>query len=229
MRVPLNNPDNDGIFDRELTPREIAGIRKKKELANFFFSDLVDKENGVVVAPDTTGVDYFFLRYFITEAMEADFPVIMQDFMDKCRDRLSEFNEVGWYGDEQYRTIRPLDGMYNRIMRLMYNGAKIGDGYCTELKTIIKKAYLNGRKKIISPKVICTEMDISKATYDRRLPDGIVLFGMLIWIYACRRELEDIEAGVVEKPDYYDRIISRVWHSTEFSTCSTLELEPQIQ
>lgn len=141
MRVPLNNPDNDGIFDRELTPREIAGIRKKKELASFFFSDLVDKENGVVVAPDTTGVDYFFLRYFITEAMEADFPVIMQDFMDKCRDRLSEFNEVGWYGDEQYRTIRPLDGMYNRIMRLMYNGAKIGDGYCTELIKNLYKVY----------------------------------------------------------------------------------------
>ena len=119
MRAPLNNPDNDSLFNRELTPRELAGIQRKKELANFIFNDLVDKENGVVVAPDTTGVDYFFLRYFITEPMEVDFPVILQDFMDKCRDRLNEFNEVGWYGDEQNRTIRPLDGMYNRIMRLI--------------------------------------------------------------------------------------------------------------
>lgn len=61
MRAPLNNPDNDSLFNRELTPRELAGIQRKKELANFIFNDLVDKENGVVVAPDTTGVDYFFL------------------------------------------------------------------------------------------------------------------------------------------------------------------------
>ena len=42
MRAPLNNPDNESIFDRELTPHELAGIKRKKELANFIFSDLVD-------------------------------------------------------------------------------------------------------------------------------------------------------------------------------------------
>ncbi len=141
MRAPLNNPDNDAFFDRELTLHELAGMRMKKDLANFIFNDLVDKEKGVVVAPDTTGVDYFFLRYFITDPLEADFPVILQDFMDKCRDRLNEFNEVGWYREEQSRTIRPLDGMYNRIMRLMYNGAKIGDEYCVELIKNLYKVY----------------------------------------------------------------------------------------
>ena len=43
-------------------------------------------------------------------------------------------------------------------------------------------------------------------TYDRRLPDAVVLFGILMWIYANKREREDIEAGLVEKPDYYDEM-----------------------
>ncbi len=85
MRAPLNNPDKDAFFDRELTPHELAGIRMKKDLADFIFNDLVDKEKGVVVAPDTTGVDYFFLRYFISDPMEADFPVILQDFIHRKR------------------------------------------------------------------------------------------------------------------------------------------------
>ena len=119
----------------------------KKDLADFIFNDLVDKEKGVVVAPDTTGVDYFFLRYFISDPMEADFPVILQDFMDKCRDRLNEFNEVGWYVKEQNRTIRPLAGMYNRILRLMYNGAKTGDEYCVELIKNLYKVYYTSRNE----------------------------------------------------------------------------------
>ena len=34
MRAPLNNPDKDAFFDRELTPHEHAGIRMKKDLAD---------------------------------------------------------------------------------------------------------------------------------------------------------------------------------------------------
>ena len=34
----------------------------------------------------------------------------------------------------------------------------------------------------------------------KETPDGIVLFGILMWIYARRREEEDIESGIVEVP-----------------------------
>ena len=47
-------------------------------------------------------------------------------------------------------------------------------------------------------------MEISEATYERRLPSAIVLFGILMWIYANRREQEDINAGIVEAPESDD-------------------------
>ena len=149
---------------------------------------------------------------------------------DEYSDFIWDVVRSNWFMEKAEMVLDSIEEMLDgQVTQDEYDPSEDFNREGKRLKTIIKKAYLNGRKKIISPKVICTEMDISKATYDRRLPDGIVLFGMLIWIYACRRELEDIEAGVVEKPDFYDRIISRGWHSTEFSTCSTLELEPQIQ
>ena len=42
MRAPLNNPDNDAFFDREFTPRELAGMRMKKDLADFILIMRVD-------------------------------------------------------------------------------------------------------------------------------------------------------------------------------------------
>lgn len=73
-----------------------------------------------------------------------------------------------------------------------------------QIRTILWSSYLDDIKNIKSPVRICVDMEISKATYDRRLPDAVVLFGILMWIYANKREREEIEAGVVEKPDYYD-------------------------
>lgn len=76
-----------------------------------------------------------------------------------------------------------------------------------QLKTILKLAYLDTENKIMNKKEICTEMEISEATYDRRLPNAIVLFGILMWIYANRREQEDINAGIVEEPVYEDDLV----------------------
>lgn len=75
-----------------------------------------------------------------------------------------------------------------------------------QLKTIIHDAYLNGKNKVKTPVEIYTAMEISKATYNRRLPDGVVLFGIVMWIYANRREKEDIDAGLVEMPEYYREV-----------------------
>ena len=38
---------------------------------------------------------------------------------------------------------------------------------------------------------------VCRATVFRKEPDAIVLFGALMWSYAMRRELEDIDAGVI--------------------------------
>ena len=115
-----------------------------------------------------------------------------------------------WFMEKAEMVLDSIEEMLDgRVTQDEYDPSEDYNREGKKLKTIIKKAYLNGRKKIKSPKEVCSEMDISKATYDRRSPDGIVLFGILIWIYACRREREDIEAGIVEKSEYYDSIACR--------------------
>lgn len=62
----------------------------------------MDDYNAEKVAPDTIGADYFFLDQFMTYEMEYDFVAIEMDFLEHCRDRLDEFNKVGWDGDEEH-------------------------------------------------------------------------------------------------------------------------------
>lgn len=102
---------------------------------------MLNKERENVVAPDTTGVDFFFLMDFITDDMSSDFAFIEQDFLKNCRGRLDEFQNVGWYGERSFRTSRPRYAMQNNVLRLIYNGAKIGDDYCLELIKNLYKVY----------------------------------------------------------------------------------------
>ena len=80
-----------------------------------------------------------------------------------------------------------------------------------QIKKILRESYLLGKNNIKSDKTIYTEMCISRATFFRRRDAGEVIFGMLMWNYAKRREYEDIIAGRVEGPDdeEYMALISR--------------------
>ena len=80
-----------------------------------------------------------------------------------------------------------------------------------QIKKILRELYLLGKNNIKSPEAIYTDMGISRATLFRRRDAGEVIFGMLMWNYAKRREYEDILAGRVERPDdeEYMKLISR--------------------
>lgn len=90
----------------------------------------MDDYNSGKVAPDTIGADYFFLDQFMTYEMEYDFVAIEIDFLEHCRERLDEFIKVGWYGDEEHINYGPGLSVKKRIMRLIYNGAKLKDEMC---------------------------------------------------------------------------------------------------
>ncbi len=85
---------------------------------------------------------------------------------------------------------------------MLLKGEKRREG--KQLRTILKLSYLNGENRVMDMMEGCSEMEISDTTYKRRHPDAVVLFGILMWIYANRREREDINAGIVDKPPYYD-------------------------
>ena len=142
MRPPLSNSFLNNQQDTEFFDKlDAEDLQRKKELAMLVLEDLKDKENGNVVAPDTTGVGFFFLADFINSDMFFDFALIEQDFLKNCRGKLDEFQQVGWYGETSFRSNRPLDAMQSSVMRLIYNGAVIGDEYCLELIKNLYKVY----------------------------------------------------------------------------------------
>ena len=111
-----------------------------EEMASIIFDDALNHDENLV-EPNTIGADFYFLFGFITDDMYMDFPVIAQEFVSKCVKDLARFNDVGWY-DEAYIGINdPLHTIYSYIMRLIYNGAKVGDTYCVELIKTLYKTY----------------------------------------------------------------------------------------
>lgn len=114
------------------------------EIDSFYAERQKKLEAGVSVAPDTTGIDFFLLIGFFTEEMHRDFDVIQKDFMDHCANKLKEFNDVAWYGEANISICSPLETQRSNVLRLIYNGAKLGDEYCVEL---IKRLYRTYHKK----------------------------------------------------------------------------------
>lgn len=145
MKAPFSKSFYEKQKDIELADdfdySDYVDFQKKKELAAIMFEDMLSKESGKIVAPNTTGVGFFFLMDFITTDMFNDFALIEQDFLKNCRGKLDELQQVGWYGETSFRTNRPLDAMQSAVMRLIYNGAKIGDDYCLELIKNLYKVY----------------------------------------------------------------------------------------
>lgn len=137
-RPPFVNPDfeyEEDDFEYDDRP---AGV--SREMFALFMQDMMNKESGKV-APDTIGADYFFLDEFVTRDMEYDFALIEQDFLLHCSGKLQEFNEAGWYGEDERWTAAPKIALQKKMVRLMYNGAKLGDRYCVELIKYLYKTY----------------------------------------------------------------------------------------
>lgn len=137
-RPPFVNPDfeyEEDDFEYDDRP---AGV--SREMFALFMQDMMNKESGKV-APDTIGADYFFLDEFVTRDMEYDFALIEQDFLLHCSGKLQAFNEAGWYGEDERWTAAPKIALQKKMVRLMYNGAKLGDKYCVELIKYLYKVY----------------------------------------------------------------------------------------
>lgn len=138
MKAPYRNPEN---YEEKPDMEELCRPSgPPKEILALFMQDMINREEGKV-APDTTGADYFFLDEFITRDMELDFIAIEQDFLKHCSGRLQEFNNAGWYGENECWENEPEYALKKKMLRLMYNGAKLNDPYCVELIKYLYKLY----------------------------------------------------------------------------------------
>ena len=141
IRPPFALPENRSEMNPWNPDERPEGL--SKEMISLLFQEMQNRKEGKV-APDTTGADYFFLIDFITRDMEIDFPLIEQDFIRHCSDSLAEFNIAGWYGEDEHWNDSPKNALQKKILRLLYNGAKLGNTYCIEL---IKNLYKTYHKK----------------------------------------------------------------------------------
>ena len=90
---------------------------------------------------DTSGADYYFIRWFVTDEMIWDMNRIEEDFMKNCYTKLRDFARVQWYSNTSSRHSSPEYSHRQMLMGLILNGAKSGDEYCIALIKYLFKTY----------------------------------------------------------------------------------------
>ncbi|RKM56801.1 hypothetical protein D6855_14120 [Butyrivibrio sp. CB08] len=129
---------------------------------------------------------------------------------------LAEKMGDNWDRDQEYRSfiwevVRApwFDEKANMVldqMEKMLDGSNLGREFIpgedelTEgimLRTIIYELYLRGRNTIKTDDQVMEMLFIKRSTYYKKKKDAITLFAVIMWVYAKRREQEDIEKGIV--------------------------------
>ena len=162
MSLPLNYFESD--MDRDFY------LAMRKELDPLFLEDRINRANNINVEPDTAGVDFYFLSTFINDAMYHDFTLIEQDFLKNCREDIEAFNNYAWYDETIVGINDPITITYNNVLRLIYNGAKMGNTYCISLmQNLYKTYYKREYKQVKNFKNIRTNDDIVNITLQNKL------------------------------------------------------------
>lgn len=99
-----------------------------------------NQKNGVV-APDTFGAEFLFIKYFVNEFMEEEFWLWANDFLKHSYSDIPELYQIREYDvSDLYRTA-PDIYLQHLILGLILNSAKTGDEYAIELLKYLYKIY----------------------------------------------------------------------------------------
>ncbi|SEA96537.1 hypothetical protein SAMN02910384_02866 [Pseudobutyrivibrio sp. ACV-2] len=86
MKLPYDAFQNNSVL------QEASDLLAKK-FASLIVEDQYNRDNGIIIEPDTAGADFYFLQDFMTDEMYVDFPIIEHDFMAHCGTKLQEFDD----------------------------------------------------------------------------------------------------------------------------------------
>lgn len=141
MKEPLR--DKDYEYD-DYYETEEPGL--SKQMISAMYEEMLYREKDNGIAPDTAGVDYFFIEGFINDAMSWEFEAIEEEFLKHCHDKLDEFADVSICGNIDGRMNSPMKATEKKFLSLIYSGAKLNDEYCIELlkhlyRVFYKKEY----------------------------------------------------------------------------------------
>lgn len=173
MPGPFNMPPfSNGMPDFDKI-NKIPQPPLSPELMSMFLEDMKSHDDGMTVAPDTIGADYFFVLYFVNDDMSWDFDRIEEDFLKHCFSKLQEFGEVRWYGHNAARYSDPQESHHDLVMGLILNGVKAGDEYCRALVRYLFKTYhKNLYKSLKRFSKISVDEIMSIADTDKKLDLG---------------------------------------------------------
>ena len=142
MRGPFLDTGEKPYFERDFDRfiRERGENGESLEMMSLLLRDMMNREEGKI-APDTYGADKFFLDGFLNEDMDYDFMAIACDFLKHHFDRLKEFNDLEYYGNERCELSDPERALHVKILDIIYNAAKTGDSYSVALIRLLYKTY----------------------------------------------------------------------------------------
>ena len=123
--------------------------------------------------------------------------------------------EYGTRGDFIWELVRTIwivgksDVMLDKIERML-DGTVSGTPYDPEkdrrkdgklVRTIITECFFTGEASSLTNEEYARKLQISRSTLESKKEAGTAIFGLLMWIYAVRREMEDIENGIIPRPE----------------------------
>ncbi len=209
----------DSIFSNDSNIYDFIQQGIGAEMASIVFEDALNRDGENNVEPNTIGADFYFLFGFITDDMYMDFPMIAQEFVSRCGKDLARFNDVGWY-DEAYVGINnPLKTVYSYVLRLIYNGAKLGDKYCVELIRTLYKTYHFKEYKQIKRYDKLSRNDLINLTSGEPIIDDIETGRMLSVARFFNIELDNdcvlVYKVLEKKREVYLRLVNKALKSSE--------------
>ena len=125
--------------------------------------------------------------------------------------------EYGGRGDFIWELVRTIwikgksDGMLDKIERML-DGSVSGTLYDPEkdrrkegklIRTILTDCFFTGEASSLTNEEYASKLQISRSTLENKKQAGMAIFGILMWIYAVRREMEDIENGIIPRPEQH--------------------------
>lgn len=130
------NITTEDVEEDEINERSIRIVKRAEAL----------KKAGKWEDADRSGVEYYFLKSFMTNDLYKDFPVIINHFLKHCSDKVQKYMAAWWYGSDEFDIYTMDEAVKHKVFRAIYNGAKLGDDYCRKLiiylyKTYFKKEY----------------------------------------------------------------------------------------
>ena len=82
------NITTEDVEEDEINERSIRIVKRAEAL----------KKAGKWEDADRSGVEYYFLKSFMTNDLYKDFPVIINHFLKHCSDKVQKYMAAWWYG-----------------------------------------------------------------------------------------------------------------------------------